>query len=119
MPVTLLASHPLVEETRNQVAVKRGPIVYCIESADASEHSVFNVMMPVDANLKPVPTYIANTRIMALETQLPVLKADHWEGRLYNEVPKTVDTAQIKLIPYFTWANRGLSDMSVWMPIFR
>lgn len=119
MPVTLLASHPLVEETRNQVAVKRGPIVYCIESADASEHSVFNVMMPVDANLKPVPTYIANTRIMALEAQLPVLKADHWEGILYNEVPKTVDTAQIKLIPYFTWANRGLSDMSVWMPIFR
>ena len=34
MPVQLLEAHPLVEETRNQVAVRRGPIVYCLESVD-------------------------------------------------------------------------------------
>ncbi|HEY4148323.1 MAG TPA: glycoside hydrolase family 127 protein, partial [Chitinophagaceae bacterium] len=33
MPVTLVEANPLVEETRNQVAVKRGPVVYCLESA--------------------------------------------------------------------------------------
>ncbi|HRW05617.1 MAG TPA: glycoside hydrolase family 127 protein, partial [Caldilineaceae bacterium] len=34
LPVRLLQSHPLVEETRNQVAVMRGPVVYCLESPD-------------------------------------------------------------------------------------
>ena len=37
MPVRLMEANPLVEETRNQVAVKRGPIVYCLESPDLPE----------------------------------------------------------------------------------
>ena len=37
MPVRLMQAHPLVEEARNQVAVLRGPIVYCLESADLAE----------------------------------------------------------------------------------
>ena len=32
MPVELMQANPLVEEIKNQVAVKRGPIVYCLES---------------------------------------------------------------------------------------
>src|SRR5207249_3861383 len=34
MPVRLIEANPYVEETRNQVAVMRGPIVYCLESTD-------------------------------------------------------------------------------------
>ena len=30
----LMQAHPLVEETRNQVAIVRGPLVYCLESSD-------------------------------------------------------------------------------------
>ena len=30
----MLQAHPLVEEGRNQVAVQRGPLVYCLESPD-------------------------------------------------------------------------------------
>ncbi|HKO80906.1 MAG TPA: glycoside hydrolase family 127 protein, partial [Chitinophagaceae bacterium] len=46
MPATLLESNPLVEETRNQVAVKRGPIVYCLESTDLPGQHVFDVAIP-------------------------------------------------------------------------
>ncbi len=34
MSAQLLEAHPMIEETRNQVAVRRGPIVYCLESVD-------------------------------------------------------------------------------------
>ena len=34
MPVKLLEANPLAEEIRNQVVVKRGPLVYCLESMD-------------------------------------------------------------------------------------
>ncbi len=37
MPVRLIEANPLVEETRNQVAIQRGPIVYCLESPDLPE----------------------------------------------------------------------------------
>ena len=34
MPVRLMEANPLVEEDLNQVAVQRGPVVYCLESPD-------------------------------------------------------------------------------------
>lgn len=47
MPVTQMESHPLVEETRNQVAVKREPIVYCLESADLAKGTdLFDIVLP-------------------------------------------------------------------------
>ena len=32
--VQLVEAHPLVEEARNQVAIMRGPVVYCLETVD-------------------------------------------------------------------------------------
>ena len=34
MPPRLVEANPLVEEARNQIAVARGPLVYCLESTD-------------------------------------------------------------------------------------
>jgi DUF1680 family protein len=37
---------------------------------------------------------------------------------LYQEVPdQTSHETEITLIPYFAWANRGASEMSVWLPL--
>lgn len=33
----LIQSHPYSEETRREVAVKRGPLVYCLEAVDLPE----------------------------------------------------------------------------------
>jgi len=49
MPVKLLESNPLVEETRNQTVVKRGPLVYCLEGIDVQgAKSIDNVLIPAD-----------------------------------------------------------------------
>src|SRR5262249_46103680 len=43
----LMQAHPLVEEARNQVAVQRGPVVYCVESTDLPEGvRVSDVIIP-------------------------------------------------------------------------
>ncbi|WP_460684780.1 aceric acid hydrolase [Niabella aquatica] len=119
MPVTLLASNPLVEETRNQVAVKRGPVVYCIESPDLPGKNIFDVVLPATADLKPVPMKIGNGNVMALKGDLKLLSSENWNGSLYKEVNTFLQPVPVKLIPYFAWANRGQSDMSVWMPLMR
>ena len=52
MPARLIEANPLVEETRNQVAIKRGPIVYCLESPDLPKGvRVQDVAIPADAKL--------------------------------------------------------------------
>ena len=40
-----------------------------------------------------------------------------WNGRLYRaRRPGGGKTIDVALIPYYAWANRGVSEMTVWMP---
>ena len=119
MPATLLESNPLVEETKNQVTVKRGPIVYCLESADLPQQNVFNVLIPLSIKLQPVPMKIDNGNVMALTGDAMVLQNSNWKNTLYKEVNTKTIPVKIKLIPYYAWANRGQTDMTVWMPLLR
>lgn len=120
MPATLIESHPMVEETRNQVAVKRGPVVYCLESADFSKGTdIFNIIMPVKNDLRPVKTSINNFYITALEGTAYLQKKNDWKEALYTEVNSERSTIKVKLIPYYAWSNRGVGDMTVWMLLGR
>ncbi|MBS1512889.1 MAG: glycoside hydrolase family 127 protein [Bacteroidetes bacterium] len=119
MPVTLLESNPLVEETRNQVAVKCGPVVYCLESNDVPGTNVFDVMLPANAKWQTVPTTIAGGKVMALQTTAMVKTKEDWNDRLYQKLNTEIKPKTIRLIPYYAWANRGQSDMTVWMPVMR
>lgn len=119
MPVTLLESNPLVEETKNQVAVKRGPLVYCLESADLRGQNVFDVLIPSSIKLQPVPMKVDIGHVMALTGDARLLKKTDWANKLYKEVNTTSIPVKIKLIPYYAWANRGQTDMTVWMPLMR
>jgi DUF1680 family protein len=41
-----------------------------------------------------------------------------WEGRLYRELrPAKAVSVPVRLIPYCLWANRGPSEMSVWLQL--
>ena len=53
MPTRIMEANPLVEENRGQVAVQRGPIVYCAESQDLSGTDIDDVVIPVDARSPP------------------------------------------------------------------
>jgi DUF1680 family protein len=119
MPATLLESNPLVEETRNQVTVKRGPLVYCLESADLPNQNVFDVVIPAGIKLQQVSMKIDIGNVMALTGEAKILQSSNWKNTLYKEVNTATKPIKIKLIPYYAWANRGQTDMTVWMPLMR
>jgi DUF1680 family protein len=121
MPVTLVEANPMVEETRNQVAVKRGPVLYCLESAGLKEKdAVFRVALPAVNSLQPHTTTIGNSRMMELEGDARIIDNGNWKNSLYKELPKNSPASiPVKLIPYYAWANRGQGDMTVWMPVIR
>jgi uncharacterized protein len=121
MPVVLMEANPLVEETRNQVAVKRGPVVYCMESNDVpKEQSITALAIASKTDLKPVTRTIANNTIVLLEGKAKLVQQKNWNGQLYREISSqpAVDVP-IRLIPYFAWGNRGHSEMYVWLPLIR
>jgi DUF1680 family protein len=119
MSVQLLEAHPLVEEARNQVAVRRGPIVYCLESADLPEHvGIMNVSLSPGAQFHDRYVKDLLGGITVLETKANVHTADDWSGTLYRRIStKKSKTADIRLIPYYAWGNRGDYEMTVWIPV--
>jgi uncharacterized protein len=121
MPVTMVEANPLVEETRNQVAIKRGPVVYCLESVDLHKDiSVFGVAIATDARFKVSPIRIGNSKVVSLETTLEKTDDAQWKDVLYKEVSKKPSQKiAARLIPYYAWGNRGHTEMSVWLPVIK
>jgi DUF1680 family protein len=119
MEAMLVEANPLVEENRNQIAVKRGPIIYCLESADLKGKSIFNAFIPVSAQFKPKPITIDGAQMMSLEGEAKIIAPNSWKDVLYRPVSTQNTTQSITLIPYFAWGNRGHTEMSVWLPLSR
>ena len=118
MRVRLLESNPLVEETRNQTVVKRGPIVYCLEGMDITgQEALDDILIPADIELKPRKMKIEGTELVVLDGVAKVGKSASWRNILYREVGKADKKTFITLIPYFAWGNRGKTEMSVWLPL--
>ncbi|GAA1957290.1 glycoside hydrolase family 127 protein [Microbacterium deminutum] len=118
MPVRILRGHRLAEELANQVAVQRGPMVYCIESQDLpSGVRLEQASLHRGARFEPREITLGGQRLVALETELAILPVGDGT-RLYDVLGSDpVTTATARLIPYFAWGNRGASEMSVWLPL--
>lgn len=120
MEAVLMQANPLVEENRNQVAVKRGPMVYCLESVDLPRgKTIFDVALPSAIDFSSSMSTIENSKILFLQGEAEIVDAHkEWEGKLYKKLTKdTHQKVQLQLVPYFAWGNRGHTDMTVWMPV--
>lgn len=117
MPVRVLRGHRLAEELSGQVAVQRGPVVYCVESADLPAGlGIERVALRRGAHLDPVEAEVAGHRVIAIEAELALLPAAG--DALYDTLPDgELGTVTARLVPYLAWGNRGHGEMSVWMPV--
>jgi DUF1680 family protein len=119
MPVRIMEANPLVEETLNQVAFQRGPVVYCLESPDLPPGvKISDVRIPADVNLLARFDRRMLGGVVVLEGSALAQISGNWSGRLYREIqPEPVKSILVKFIPYALWQNRGPSEMSVWLPL--
>jgi uncharacterized protein len=118
MPVRLLESNPYVEESRNQVAVARGPIVYCLESPDVPAGvRLSEIAIPARVQFTPRHDKDLLNGVTVLEGRAVRYSEGDWSKALFRSWrPAKAESLAIRLIPYYAWANRGVSHMSVWMP---
>jgi len=48
MPVRVVHAHPHLRENSGCVAIRRGPLIYCVESVDQQNVSVFDIVLPLN-----------------------------------------------------------------------
>ncbi len=120
MPVVMMESDPLVEENRNQVAVMRGPLVYCLEAIDLpASAAIENVRLLRDAQWKTQFDRRLLNGVTVLETKAKVLSPSAAANSLYRRaVAGSAQDIGLRLIPYYAWCNRGSGEMMVWLPLF-
>lgn len=118
----LWEANPLVEETLNQVALRCGPLVYCVESNDLPDRvRLLEVGLPAGtrgAAFTAARERIANSDVVTWTTTATIAATRPWSsGELYREVEaEHRREVKVKFVPYFAWGNRGDTEMTVWLP---
>ena len=117
MEITLVEGHPRIEEVRNQVAIKRGPVVYCVETPDLPDGvQITDVYLQGDAPLsvEQRPDFLGREYVITGELRL---RTDRGEG-MYRPVSQPAwRNHEATFVPYFAWSNRGPAEMSVFLPV--
>lgn len=121
MEARLVEANPKAEETRNQVAVMRGPVLYALESPDLVPGvRISEIAVPLNIQLKPRYDAQLLKGVVVLEGQALRIPEGDWSGALYRTVKRTApEKVNLRLIPYYAWDNRGAPYMTVWMPLER
>ncbi len=110
---------PRIDAVRGCLAVERGPVVLCAESVDLpagvslDEVLVDPAVPPADegegavlaARVLPVPEAVAGA--LPYGSQAPSATRPAGSGQPFS----------LRLVPYHSWARRGLSAMRIFLPV--
>ena len=99
-----------IKSDANRVCIMRGPIVYCAEAVDNGEN-LHGIVLP--AKLKVKERFDESFGLYTLE--IPATKRAPFENGIYSNKPPKSEKINLTLIPYSGFANRGESDMLVWL----
>ncbi len=114
----LVKAQPKAEEIRNHVAVMRGPLVYCLEGVDLPDDvSILEVHAPRDMQLEArrENDLLGGVTVLKGRTRR-VLEGDQSEALYFDAGNEHEEDLDVTLIPYYAWNNRGITEMTVWLP---
>jgi DUF1680 family protein len=116
MPARQVAAHPKVEANTGRLALMRGPLVYCVESAD-NPSGVRNLSVASGASLtvEERPDLLGGvTVIKTIGTAMP---REEWADTLYRTASAAPEgrPVEVTAVPYYANANRGPVEMAVWL----
>ncbi|MEO8473085.1 MAG: beta-L-arabinofuranosidase domain-containing protein [Chryseolinea sp.] len=109
MPVKRVVAINDVKNDVGQVALERGPLVYCIEHPD-NDGRILNIILP-DKGVSTTsfhPDLLGG--VVTIQSTAAVIQPTS-DGSGVETITKNITS-----IPYYTWANRGEGEMRVWIP---
>ncbi len=103
-----VVASPMLINDKDRVAIERGPLVYCLEGVDAKDHRVTDLVL---ANSSKLTTSFKSDLLNGIQviegTATPTQRT--LDGKLVSGPPES-----FLAIPYYAWAHRGRSEMTVW-----
>lgn len=112
----ILESHPSVKDNIGRLAIRRGPIIYCVEGVDNQWGDVWDLEISKDVELRDEYRDILDG-IVVIKGNGRTNTPESWT-KLYlpigesNSLKKEVEFIAI---PYYTWANRTPGPMEIWI----
>ncbi|MFQ6131679.1 MAG: glycoside hydrolase family 127 protein [Armatimonadota bacterium] len=114
MPVERVVANPSVKADVGRVALRRGPVVYCLEGVD-NGGSIRDIWLPPEAKLEARfrPNLLGGVTVLRGKAlrRAPV----EWSGVLYQPA-QAGEAVDIVAVPYYAWDNREAGEMIVWLP---
>lgn len=107
-----VAANPAVRADGNKVALLYGPVVYCAEGVD---NDMYLADIRVDIAKTPVIGSYEEFGVPTLTADALIADREQFAG-LYMPVRDVKKkNVKVRFIPYFAFANRGETDMRVWI----
>lgn len=107
-----LTANPCVRADAGRVALVRGPIVFCLEGVDNGAKLWQLSVNPTDLSLAVTET---DPLTELIRIRMPATRETAPDS-LYCRTDEVAQTrSEAVFIPYFAFANRGKSDMAVWV----
>lgn len=119
MSVKFVRANSRVRSDVGQVAVMRGLLVYCVEQAD-NPGDLWNYRLADGVDAAAAKTEFQSDLLGGVDTvSLPAVheQADSDDAALYvsADVAPATEAAILTLVPYYSWANREVGQMRVWL----
>ena len=107
LPVRRIVSHDQIASNQGKVALQRGPLVYCLEGVD-NDGKVLDLVIPdgADFSTRFEPELLGG--VVTIRGQAETAKRT-LDGRIVRDSQRP-----FVAIPYYAWAHRGPSQMTVW-----
>ena len=119
MSVKFVRANSRVRSDAGQVAVMRGLLVYCVEQAD-NPGDLWNYRLADGVDAAAAKTEFQSDLLGGVDTvSLPAVReqADSDDAALYvsADVAPATEAVILTLVPYYSWANREVGQMRVWL----
>jgi len=117
MLIERIVCHLYVMENHDRVALRRGPLIYCVEQADNPDFDVWSLILPLDSRLeaKWKPNLLNGVVVISGDA----FAVDTEDGSSLYQMEKRsfikMRSVKFTAIPYFAWANREPGPMTVWI----
>lgn len=113
MPVVRVRSNAQVSEDAGKVALARGPVVYCIESADnGSNLAALCLPRQNELHAEYQPGLLGGVVVIRSNA---LREAALEPAALYTTAEPVREETTLTAIPYYAWDNRAEGEMRVWI----
>jgi DUF1680 family protein len=115
LPPERLYAHPSVRMDVGRVALRRGPLIYCVEEVDNGGGPVQRLALPRSAPIEAKWRDDLFDGVTTLTASAARLVPGDADGALYSPAPPVGRSATLTALPYYLWANRQPGSMQVWI----